>query len=110
MKIETLVKIGGKEWQKNGKHRVYFNDLEGLAGLECSHYNTGNISSARLNGERISNSSARKIGQALCSAKIWYDVADQEFHYSTYGGETIAREIIAEIVRRAQTVESTATE
>ena len=76
--IENLLQVGGKEWQKNGMHRVYFNDLPGLYGLKVTRYNTGNVSSATLDGERISNSAARKMLNKLCGS-FWYDVSAGEF-------------------------------
>ncbi len=77
--IETLKKLG-REWQGGDKHRIYFNDLAGLYGLETSHYNSGNISEATLDGGRISNSQAREIASDLSMAKIWYDYADNKFY------------------------------
>lgn len=82
MNIETLTKIGGREWIKDDMRRVYFNvDLAAeLIGLSVTRYNTGNISAAKLNGEKISNSKARKILGELEFGKVWYDVNSGEFH------------------------------
>lgn len=80
--IETLKKIGGKEWQKGDHHRIYFNNLTGWYGLETTHYNTGNISSATLDGERISNGRARKIEGRLSYGKLYYNVKDGKFYYN----------------------------
>jgi hypothetical protein len=76
--VEILKQIGS-EWQKNGMHRIYFNHLEDLYGLDCSYYKTGNISGATLNGELISNSEAKRI-QARLAGKLWYDLADDKFY------------------------------
>jgi len=73
-RIAGLQAIGGNLWEKNGRSRVYMNDLVGLYGLEVSRYNTGNISSALLRGERISNSRATKIVGHLAYAKLYWDV------------------------------------
>jgi hypothetical protein len=110
MNIETLQKIGGSEWKKGDIHRVYFNDLADLFGLECSRYGTGNISSATLCGEEISNSLAWEIEAALDASKIWFDVADGRFHYKmcscrTYTGHLMAGVIIAVIKHRAAAIE-----
>src|SRR4051794_10780483 len=43
---DTMVAIGGNRWQRGDKDRVYLNNWAQLAGIETSHYNTGNISSA----------------------------------------------------------------
>lgn len=77
--IETLISIGGNEWISGDHHRIYFNDLATLYGLEFATYNTGNISSATLNGEKISNSKARKLSTTLDFGKLWFDVTKGEF-------------------------------
>lgn len=56
-----IIAIGGKEWRTATKHRVYLNNWQELAGLEIEHYKSGNICSATLDGERISNSRAAKL-------------------------------------------------
>lgn len=70
---ENLKKVGCTEWVHpgTGEVRIYVNDLAGLYGLRTSHYNTGNISSATLNGEKISNSEAKRILHHMSSAKLW---------------------------------------
>lgn len=56
-----------------GQTRHYINDwAEQAFGLEIARYNTGNISSAALNGERISNTKAARLG-----GKVWADEAGQ---------------------------------
>ena len=77
--LAQLERIGNR-WQKNGKDRLYFNDLPRLYGLCTNHYHTGNISSATLDGETISNSEARRIVGRLNLAKLWYDYSDGQFH------------------------------
>lgn len=76
--IDALKEIGS-EWQKNEMHRIYFNDLDVWYGLDCSYYNSGNICGATLDGEKISNTSARKI-QGRLSGKLFFDLADNKFH------------------------------
>lgn len=68
--IETLIDLGGKEWIKGDHHRVYFNSADELIGLDVARYGTGNISSASLKGEPISNSKAK----LLANARVYYDV------------------------------------
>jgi hypothetical protein len=82
MTEEKLTAIGGVKWEKYEKKRIYFNDLEEWFGLECSRYNTGNISSATLDGEKISNSRAKEISSSLGWAKLWYDLTSDEFNWS----------------------------
>ena len=100
---ETLKRIGS-EWNKNGMCRIYFNDLQGLYGLKLSLYHTGNISSASLDGEPISNSSARKICSAL-AGKLWFDCNDGKF-YSRDLGPNTTQKLIATIETRAAAMEA----
>jgi hypothetical protein len=76
--IETMTAIGGSRWTKAGHDRVYLNHWAELAGLEVSYYNTGNISSAAWQGERISNSQAYKLRGTL--DKVWFDAATGKLH------------------------------
>lgn len=78
-----LIEAGGKLWEKNGMRRIYFDaDLVFKnAGLHVSHYNTGNISNATINGEKISNSEAKRIIAAISFCKLWYDITDGKFYY-----------------------------
>ena len=90
MNEQTTTKIltdaGGKLWEKsinNGMlRRIYFNaDLVvEFIGLSVSRYNTGNISGATLNGEKISNSEAGRILSGM--DKIYYDLNDGKFHWT----------------------------
>lgn len=85
IEVDELVEIGGSRWQKNGMDRVYFNDGASRYGIETGRYGTGNISSATLNGEKISNTSARKIINKVNSMKYYFDANDGKFHYKTSG-------------------------
>jgi len=100
--VEQLKAVGGSEWQKNGMHRVYFHDLAAWLGLDCSYYNTGNISSARINGERISNSQARRLMHAV--DKLWFDVLTGKWMFQ--GDRETATEIIAAIRSKLTPCES----
>lgn len=85
--VANMVAIGGNRWQRGDKDRVYFNNVHQLMGLELSHYGTGNISSATLDGEHISNSKAYKIADAI--DKVWFDAADGKLWFQ---GATYRRE------------------
>lgn len=50
----------GNLWQNYGKERLYLN-VQKVIGLQVELYNTGNVCSASLNGEKISNSKANRI-------------------------------------------------
>lgn len=93
----------GSEWMKGGKHRIYFNDLQELAGyggLVTDHYNSGAIASATLDGRKISNSQAGRIIDTYRSAKLWYDVLTGKW-WSSGLGDDDRDAIIAEIKRQA---------
>ena len=94
----------GSEWMKGGKHRIYFNNLQELAGyggLVTEHYNSGAIASATLGGEKISNSQVGRIIGSFQSAKLWYDVLTGKWWSSGLDDED-RDAIIAEIKRQAE--------
>lgn len=75
MDIEKLKAVGGSEWIRDEHHRIYFNldVMVKMIELELGFYKTGNISSARLDGEQISNSKAKQILNSI-NGKFYYDV------------------------------------
>ncbi len=89
---QRLAKIG-KLWERGEMKRLYFNGLEQFIGLEFSTYKTGNIKSARLNGESISNTQARGIVSQLSYGKVYFDLADKKFY-----GRDIDRDLLTTIV------------
>ena len=99
MNIEILKELGN-EWQKGEKRRIYFNSLGMFYGIETGRYNSGNISSATLNGERISNSEAKRILGRLLDCKVWYDVTDGKFWKSTPKGDNTAVQMCDVIIER----------
>lgn len=68
--IERLINAGASRWTKYERDRLYIKRLVDLIGLSYTKYNTGNISSAELNGETISNSECNRILAALDKAYI----------------------------------------
>ena len=76
---DRIIELGSL-WENYGKRRVYFNDLEDRVFTALERYNTGNVSYAELDGEKISNSRAKKIMGDLAWGKFWYDLDDGEFH------------------------------
>lgn len=77
--FEALKRIGNL-WERGEMYRIYFNGLDRWFGLEVTRYNSGNISSAKLDGETISNSAAKRIISNLYDAKVYWDYADGKFH------------------------------
>jgi hypothetical protein len=82
--IDSLIAIGGRRWQKNGHDRVYINDWATFAGLETSHYKTGNVSGASFRGYAIAN--GRVAGIASAIDKVWFDAADGQLHARYHDG------------------------
>ena len=83
--LEQLEKIGNR-WQQHGYDRIYFKNefVYEMIGLSVGYYHSGNISSASQNGERISNSRARRIMSTV--GKIFYDVNAEKFDQQ-YGND-----------------------
>lgn len=68
-------------WQKYGKDRLYVN-MKKLYNIEIETYKNGNISSARMGGEKISNSEASKI----LSEKVYIDAnTGKVYRVSNFG-------------------------
>ena len=69
--IQNLIEKGASRWTKGDHDRLYLNGAaKKIVGLETEHYNSGNIRSATLKGEKISNSRARRISDVICNAYI----------------------------------------
>ena len=79
--VAQLIELGGNEWKGYGKHRIYFNTelLTNAMQLSYGRYKTGNVSSATLRGEKISNKRAKDILWGLDNAKFFFDVATKKF-------------------------------
>lgn len=92
--LATLTAIGGTEWQKDSMHRVYFNTAQ-FYKFEVGYYGTGNISSAHVNDQRISNTKAKKISNDLAWGKVWFDMVSGKFETKNLGNyaETILANI-----------------
>ena len=89
MTEQEIIKIltgqfSGNLWEKHGHRRIYFDgaDIAQRQGLDWSTYGTGNISSATLAGEKISNSACKSILRAFHSYnfKLWYDIDAGKFY------------------------------
>jgi hypothetical protein len=78
IRIDALKGLG-TEWQKNGMHRIYFNNLSKWYGLTCDYSGSGRINHAEINGETISNSKGLHIASKLSFGKIWFDVTTGKF-------------------------------
>lgn len=79
---DRLIEIGGKYWKSSdgSKERIYLSGdaFSEMIGLKTEQYNTGNISSATLKGEPISNSQAKKI-LGYFGLDTHYDLKENKF-------------------------------
>lgn len=80
--VENLVAVGGREWKRGNRHRVYFNNLIDFLPLEVERYKSGSISWAAWEGEEIANRQALLILQSVDG--VYYDVVEEKF-YGRYG-------------------------
>lgn len=96
--IRTLTDRGFNRWTKklsNGKvmDRLYIKPE--YLGLELTRYKSGNISSAKFNGETISNSEARRIEGTKC----YVDVATKEVVCDREDLKQAAQEVIDDALK-----------
>ena len=103
----TSEEIGGSRWQRAGMDRVYFNGLGRWFGLEADYYKSGHIASAKLDGEEISNSKARKILDRVGYGKLWYDCATGKWNSRGLELED-HRRIVANILRAVENLQEVA--
>lgn len=96
------IDLGYWKHPRTGEERWYVNNYEELVGLELHHYNTGNICSAYLNGEKISNYRAKQLLRSF--GKVWL-TADGTIH-TQYEGEMTAT--VVEAIKTAQAAQAAA--
>ncbi|MBC2457144.1 hypothetical protein [Clostridium beijerinckii] len=82
-KIDTLLSLGCKQWQKGSMNRIYLPEpvLHQLLDLKVTYYNTGNIGSIEQGGEVLSNSQGSKVLSSLTYCKFYYDVTSDSYGY-----------------------------
>lgn len=75
---EKLEALGLTHWIKGDMDRIYINnkDLKAVFGLEIEYYKSGNIKSATLNGDKLSNNKAF----GLLRNKIYFDCKLNKFN------------------------------
>lgn len=103
--IKKLEGKGFKRWTKGEHDRLYAN-VEDF-GLELHHYNSGNISGATLNGEKISNSYGAEIKR---NTSIYLNVNDGELYLTDRANDEIVANVkaaIAEAEEEAAAEEAT---
>lgn len=75
--IKRLEEIG-QVWEKN-PDRIYFNNLDKRLGIEAQFNKSGSVSSAKLNGEKISNNKASNLIMEARLTKIYYSKSENKF-------------------------------
>jgi hypothetical protein len=82
----NLVKLGTvtKTWAKEGKHRMYVNDLCAILGIDPKH---------------VKNGEEGRTARELMAAKLWYDVVADEW-VSQGIGQARKDQLIAEILKQ----------
>lgn len=93
--VDALEKKGFNRWTKGNMDRLYFN-IEKSGYLDVDYYKTGNMRSAYLNGERISNAEAYR----LMSVKCFIDLKNGNKMVVQYGRED-AQDVVRELVEKA---------
>ncbi len=93
--IEALEKKGFNRWTKGNMDRLYFS-LEKSGALELDYYKSGNLRSAYLDGERISNAEACR----LLAVKCFIDLKKGNKLVVQYGREE-AQDIVRELAEKA---------
>lgn len=76
--IQKLEALGLTHWIKGDMDRIYIDDkdLKAVFGLEIEYYKTGNIKSAILNGDKLSNNKA----YGLLRNRIYFDCKINKFN------------------------------
>lgn len=97
--IKKLEAKGFKRWTKGEHDRLYAN-VENF-GLELHHYNSGNISGATLNGEKISNSYGAEIKR---NTSIHLNVNDGKLYLTDKANDEIVANVKAAIAEAEEEV------
>lgn len=92
--IDALEKKGFNRWTKGNMDRLYFN-IEKSGYLDVDYYKTGNVRSAYLNGERISNAEAYRLMSVKCFINLKHE-NNLVFQY----GSLEAREVVEGVVKK----------
>ena len=95
LNIEELENKGFNRWTKGAMDRLYFN-VEKSEYLDVDYYKSGNVSSAYLEGERISNAEAYRI----MSVKCFIDLKKDNELVVQYGNEE-SQKIVRELAEKA---------
>lgn len=93
--MTQTIKLQINEWTgRNGQTRRYVNNWIEAVGFDVEYYKTGNIRSASINGQQISNAAAGR----LCGVKVWID-SDDTIHIDHWANGTERYAITPEQIR-----------
>lgn len=96
--IGEIIEQGGKRWTKGGKDRIYIKDMaETVGGLEIDYYKTGRISSAKVNGEEISNSEASRILGVFSNRNPYIDLTNGAIHNLSEHSREVVQSVIGNV-------------
>jgi len=95
MNVEALKAVGGNEWIKGDKHRVYFTQVRLIELVK-----------AQLAGETLSNTRANHVVSLSMAVKVWFDVPTGQFQWTSthqeWEARPVADRIISSIKAKAQ--------
>lgn len=95
--IPTSILENGNRWTNGNHDRIYIKDLTlTTIGLETDRYNSGNINSATVNGEQISNTFAREILRAADEMNPFYNVNTGRIEMRSSGAREEAQNLVRE--------------
>jgi hypothetical protein len=81
LSVEKLVAVGGKEWKKGNFHRIYFNNIHELHGLDAKFDEQGKFEYAHMLWAEVEEEYARRVIAHFADSKFWYDVKEKAFAY-----------------------------
>lgn len=79
---QRLLQVGGKEWKRDRRHRIYIENIASWYGLKWeTDSKTGALVSATLDDAPIDIMTARDLLARLKGIKIWFDLSKHEFQW-----------------------------
>lgn len=93
---EAIGVLGGTAWKPNngGSERVYLNNWPTWIDLDVDRYKSGNVRSAALGGEKISNARASR----LLNCRVWW--SDGALHVRGDMGPDVLSLVMAAIAEK----------
>lgn len=90
--VDKLIDMGAQRWEKYGKDRLYIGQAgEKILNLDIERYKSGSISSATIDGQKISNSDAARYIMSFSEAYIDLNTGKLEGSKGRYSDEFIKK-------------------